>query len=410
MKSDLDLLMQEHNMDALLVVGPGQHNPAMVYLTGGAHLTSAFLIKKRGSPPVLFYNSMERDEAAKSGFRTINLDTYRLQKPPEKTDNDGLHLMVSRFQMMFKDAGLSSGRVAICGQSDAGMAFAVFSALQAASPDMTLVGEAGEALLLQAMATKDSVEVERIRRVGQTTVAVVGQVADFLTSHRVKDGILIKHDGSPLTIGEVKNQINLWLAERGAENAQGLIFSSEYDAAVPHSTGSSSNLLRLGKTIIFDIYPCELGGGYFYDLTRTWCLGYAPDGALALYEDVLDVYNQVTYTLKPGIPFRTYQELACEVFKARGHVTIQENPLTEEGYVHNLGHGVGLHVHEKPFSRHNSQAEELLEPGVVFTVEPGLYYPQRNLGVRLENTLWMRPNGQVEILAEYPLDLILPMK
>ena len=51
MKSDLDALMQAHNLDALLVSGPGKHNPPMVYLTGGGHLTRADLIKRRGQDP-----------------------------------------------------------------------------------------------------------------------------------------------------------------------------------------------------------------------------------------------------------------------------------------------------------------------------------------------------------------------
>ena len=55
MKKDIDSLMGADDIDALLVTGSAQHNPAMVYLTGGAHLTKADLIKKRGCDPVLFY-------------------------------------------------------------------------------------------------------------------------------------------------------------------------------------------------------------------------------------------------------------------------------------------------------------------------------------------------------------------
>ena len=57
----------------LWVMGAGQHNPAMVYLTGGAHLTNADLVKKRGQTGVLFHGPMERDEAAKSGLETRSL-------------------------------------------------------------------------------------------------------------------------------------------------------------------------------------------------------------------------------------------------------------------------------------------------------------------------------------------------
>jgi Xaa-Pro aminopeptidase len=102
--------------------------------------------------------------------------------------------------------------------------------------------------------------------------------------------------------------------------------------------------------------------------------------------------------------------MACDLFEAKGHPTIRQNPLTQEGYVHSLGHGVGLHIHEQPFSGPNSSDNEKLVPGVVVTVEPGLYYPDERLGVRLEDTVWMRPDGQVEVLAEYPLDLVLPMR
>ncbi len=76
MKTDLDVLMQAQNIDALLVLGPGQHNPAMVYLTGGGHLTGADLIKRHGEPPVLFHGMMERDEAVRTGLPCHSYTEY----------------------------------------------------------------------------------------------------------------------------------------------------------------------------------------------------------------------------------------------------------------------------------------------------------------------------------------------
>lgn len=84
-------------------------------------------------------------------------------------------------------------------------------------------------------------------------------------------------------------------------------------------------------------------------------------------------------------------------------------PQTLEGYVHSLGHGVGLNIHEPPWFGDTATPSDLLTPGVVFTVEPGLYYPERGMGIRLEDTVWVRPDGQIEQLAEYPYDLVLPM-
>ena len=410
MKTDLDSLMQKYNIDALLVSGPGQYNPAMVYLTGGGHMTSADLVKVRGKEPVLFCNPMERDEAARSGLRTINLADYKLDELRAQIGGDPLKATAERYRLMFQDAGLTSGRVALYGLLEAGSAFALFNAVQAAMPDVTLVGEYGDSLLLEAMATKDAEEVRRMRRMGQITVEVVGMVADFLTSHPTRDEVLLKADGEALTIGDVKSQINRWLAERGADNPEGTIFAIGRDGGVPHSTGTSTDPLRKGQTIVFDIFPCEAGGGYHYDFTRTWCLGYASDEAWELYQDVLSVYRQVMAELRAGEPFKRYQERACELFQAQGHPTIKEDPQTQVGYVHSIGHGLGLRVHERPASRLSASDVDRLAPGVVVTVEPGLYYPERGLGMRLEDTVWVRPDGGIEILAEYPLDLVLAMK
>jgi Xaa-Pro aminopeptidase len=260
------------------------------------------------------------------------------------------------------------------------------------------------------MATKDEDEVERIRTMGKVTTEVVGLTAEFLTSHPVSNNMLLTKDGLPLTIGAVKRQINLWLAERDAENPSGTIFAIGRDAGVPHSSGNNLDPLVLGKTIVYDIFPCEAGGGYHYDFTRTWCLGYAPDEVQKLYEDVLSVYKQIMSELVVGAECPDYQKRACDLFEALGHPTLRSNPVTQEGYVHGLGHGLGLNVHERPWFRKIAAQADILAPGVVTTIEPGLYYPERGMGVRLEDTVWVRPDGEFEILAPYPLDLILKVK
>jgi Xaa-Pro aminopeptidase len=410
MKIDLDRLMDERKLDAILVTGPAQQNPSMYYMTGGGHLTHAELIKVRGAEPILYYNSMERDEAANTGLTTINLDTHNLLALLKETDGDHIQARAKRYQLMLIEQGITAGRVALYGKIEAGVSFAVFMALQNLMPDIELIGEVSDSLLLEAMATKDEAEIEHIRAMGKITTTVVGNVADFLTSHHAKDGRLVKRDGQPLTIGEVKRLINIWLAEEGAENPKGTIFAIGGDAGVPHSTGNPNDFLELGKTIIFDIFPCQAGSGYFYDFTRTWCLGYAPDAEQALYDDVYSVYQTIMSELKINAPCEPLQDRTCELFQAQGHVTINENPSTQDGYVHSLGHGLGLNVHERPWFSRAAGGENFLLPGVVVTIEPGLYYPKRGMGCRLEDTVLARPDGQFEILAEYPLDLILPIQ
>ena len=408
MKSDLDQLMETHNLDAILITGPAQHNPPMGYFTGSIHMTGGDLIKKRGSDPILFYNPMERDEAAKTGFVTKNLAEYRFDELMKSTNGNMLQATILRYQKMLEDNGLSSGRVGIYGKMDVGSAFEIFSGLERKLPDLEIVGQLGDSLMLQAMATKDAKEVERIRAMGVVTASIVGKVADFLTSQKSKNGVLVNSNGDPILIGDVKRKINLWLAESGVENPEGTIFAIGRDAGIPHSSGNPKDLLNLGQTIIFDIFPAEAGGGYFFDFTRTWCLGYAPDEVMALYEDVFNVYQQIMSELEVNALCSQYQDRTFELFEERGHPTIKGNPQTQEGYVHSLGHGVGLYIHVYPRFSSNVK-EDRLAPGSVVTVEPGLYYPDKGMGVRLENTVWVRPDGEMEILADYPLDLVLPV-
>lgn len=180
---------------------------------------------------------------------------------------------------------------------------------------------------------------------------------------------------------------------------------------MPHSTGTASDALRLGQTIVYDIFPCEAGGGYFYDFTRTWCLGYAPDPVQKLYDDVKKVYDTVYAELKLNAPFADYQKRTCELFEAQGHPTIMGTPGIEKGYCHSLGHGIGLQVHEKPWcTMINPSPSDILAPNSVFTLEPGLYYPDDGMGVRIEDSLVAKADGTFEILADFPKDLVLPVK
>jgi Xaa-Pro aminopeptidase len=410
MKTDIDSILEANHLDALLITGPTQHNPAMVYFTGMVHVTNADLVLPRGKPGTLYHGSMEREEAAKTGFKTRSYTLYPYSDYLTRAHNDRILAIGLRYAQMLKDAGVTHGRVALYGQTEVGPSFAAFNALQKAMPEIELVGFLSDEIVMKAMETKSAEEIARIRHMGQVTTAVVAETADFLSGRKVKDDMLYGEDDQPLTIGTVKSKIDLWLAERGAENPEGTIFSIGRDAGVPHSNGNPTDILRLGQTIVYDIFPCEAGGGYFYDFTRTWCLGYAPDEVQKLYEQVLAVHEGAVKALKPGQDFADSQRWACEQFAAMGHATIMQNLATEEGYVHSLGHGIGLHIHEKPFSSMGAEVKDRLLPGSVFTIEPGLYYPSRGMGIRLEDSYWLNPNGHFEVLADYPLDLVLPVK
>lgn len=406
MKQDLDQLMEAANLDAILITGPATHNPSMFYFTGNVHMGAGDLIKKRGAEPVLFYNPMEREEAAKTGMQTKNLVEYNFKTLMQEAGGNATKATAMRYKQMLTEQGITAGRVALYGKVDIGPVFAIFNALQAMMPEIELVGEIGPSVLGKAMETKDEAEVERIRKMGVVTVEVVGRTKAYLQSHKAKDGVLVTADGSALTIGAVKTKINEWVIELGVENPHGTIFAIGHDAGVPHSGGTAEDEIKLGQTIVYDIFLQEPGGGYHYDFTRTWCIGHAPEAEQKLYDQVREVFDDLMEGIEANAPFKLLQARTCDLFEAMGHETQRQNPLIQEGYVHSVGHGLGINIHELPFSR----GEANLRPGVVVTIEPGLYYPSKNMGSRIEDTIYVHPDGEIELLAEFPYDLVIEIE
>ncbi len=411
MKSDLDRLMTERNLDALLVTGASHANPPMYYLVNGAHVgevTTA--IKKRGEAPVIFANSMERDEAAQSGLRVIDRAQFDPVKILNEEKGNTLRARARLLRLMLAEQGLTQGRVAVYGREDQGAAFALWNELMAVCPGIQIIGEYHHTIFDQAWSTKDAAEAARIRALGGKTIAVVEATWDFLSSHRASGGRLVKDDGAPLTVGEVKRQIRQWSVEQNIEHPEDFIFAIGRDAGVPHSRGTDADVIELGKTIVFDIFPSEAGGGYFFDFTRTWCVGYAPPEVERAYNEVLEIFNILTDSLQAGAPCSHYQRLTTEFFAKHGHPTLKSDPQTTAGYVHSLGHGLGLQVHERPVLSDYEGNTDTLEPGAVFTVEPGLYYPDKNFGIRIEDSLWLNPEAKMfETLGEFRKDLVIPL-
>ena len=401
MRNDIDCLMEKQNIDALWITGGLQNNPDMVYFTGIQHVSQADLFKIRGRDPLLYHlANIEREEAARSGFET---HPYFSDKPLkeylQKNKADLSASIAARMKEAMGEMGLASGRVAISGMIDLSYGYTLIEQLKLILPDIEFVSFLQDSLIAQTRMTKSSQEVEHIRKMGKITTEVVDRVRRFLQEQNIANGHLVFTDGSPITIKDIKSRIRLWLAELGADNPEDTIFAIGRDGSIPHSSGNPDDVVALGKPIVFDIFPCEAGGGYFYDFTRTWCLGHASDEVGLLHQQVLDVHHRIIDELQAGQPFKVFQERTCQLFAEYGH----------EGFTHSVGHGLGLSIHEKPFSGNTAAPDDLLIPGVVFTIEPGLYYPEKGMGVRIEDTIYLNENGQFEILADYPYDLIIPL-
>jgi Xaa-Pro aminopeptidase len=410
MKSDLDQLMDARGFDALVVMGPMPENPLLRYMANGARITDGTLIKRRGADPVLVCGSMEREEAAKSGLQVALYSDFYPQPDPKAPPAPPTNLFEKYTQMLkaiLEHAGADRGTISFYGRGDPGKSHLELTRLAELMPDVRITGEVETSLFDEACSTKDAAEIAAIKEVAVRTDRVVGLVIDFIKGHRVADEILIKEDGTPLTIGDVKRRMRVWLAEENLDGGGETIFAIGRDAGIPHSRGQDNDALRLGRTIIFDIFPREQGGGYYHDMTRTFCLGYAPPEVQAAYDQVQHIFHQVMEAVNVGTNYRDLQNLTCDFFEKLGHSTVRSNPRGQAGYVHGLGHGLGLEIHERP--RMYSDSIDVVKPGHVITIEPGLYYPEQGFGVRLEDTVYIDEQGEAHSLTPYPKDLIIPM-
>ncbi len=144
-------------------------------------------------------------------------------------------------------------------------------------------------------------------------------------------------------------------------------------------------------------------------MTRTWCLGYAPDEVQAAWDECKEIFDRVMAVAAVGVPCRDLQLMTCEYFESKGHATSCGTPGLHEGYVHSLGHGVGLDVHEQPRLSHAAGNTTLLAPGHVVSIEPGLYYPDRGFGVRIEDTIAFSEAGEKINLTDFAYDLVIPV-
>jgi Xaa-Pro aminopeptidase len=258
-------------------------------------------------------------------------------------------------------------------------------------------------ILSLARATKDADELEAIRRASNSVLRAYGRLREHLSGLR-RDGDGFRGGNGPVTIGELRTLLHREFLADGLEGGESIV-SQGRDAGVPHNRGNDREPLRAGEPVIVDIFPSESGGGYCSDFTRTFCMGPAPAPLRKLYDDVDAAFRTVMDSLRTGQPCRGYQEKTCDVFESRGHATIRSAPGTEEGYVHSLGHGVGLAVHEAPRLGGPPSNTQVFEPGMAVTIEPGLYYPSRGLGVRLEDLVVMRADGGYDNYTPAPYDL-----
>lgn len=185
------------------------------------------------------------------------------------------------------------------------------------------------------------------------------------------------------------------------------IIASGYNACVLHYI-TNDQVCNDGDVILMD-FGCEYGG-YASDLTR--CIpvnGRFTDRQRAVYNAVLRVKNEATQLLRPGTLLADYHK---EVGKIMEHELIglglldktdvakqdPERPLYKKYFMHGTSHFLGLDVHDVGLWN------EMIQPDMVFTVEPGIYIREEKLGIRLENNILVTRDNPIDLFADIPVE------
>ena len=394
MLADLDALLRARDIDTLLVPMHEVLHPAFRWITRGAKVTKGYAVKRAGEAPLHVTYPMERDEAAATGLATRLVHDFDHDRIFKSAPNP-VAAYGEFFDRVLRDVG--SGRsLAFAGNLPIHLYLGVADEL--GRRGWNVVRSTGDDLVQLARKRKERWEVEAIASCGARTEQVVERVREVLRAAIVEDGHVL-HRGEVLTLGHLKQLVSGEIARLGMVEDHDTILSQGRDAAVPHSRGDAGAPVRPSVPIVLDIFPADRESGYFFDTTRTFCVGPIPQELAKVHAEVLEAFELAERAMVAGTAASSYQALVCDYFEARGYATTRSNPATLDGYVHSLGHGVGLEIHEKPFFGLSPANQDAIEIGDIVTIEPGLYFPDREIGVRIEDTFVVGADGRVQSLC-----------
>ena len=259
----------------------------------------------------------------------------------------------------------------------------------------------GKGLVIQACGStffperefKAPAEVEKI--INSLRVAESGcrRAIEVLRQSEIGRERVLYWQSEPLTSEILRYEIDSTMMKHGML-ATGTICAGGFQGSQPHNTGSG--VLYADSPVVMDIFPRSAENGYWGDLTRTVVRGTPADIVKKAYEAVLEAREHAKRLIAPGANPREIHLAAAGVLEKHGFYT-GRGEKGDYGFFHGLGHGVGLDIHELP--RLSPRSTEELRPGVVVTVEPGLYYPEWG-GIRLEDMVWLSPSGESRCLTE----------
>jgi len=293
--------------------------------------------------------------------------------------------------------------MAVAGRNDSSSTLYLVDSLRKLG--LRVVGEKSPTLLENSRETKDRKEIERLREVGRKTCWVVNETVKFLRTVRSTGSRLI-YKSKPLTVGDVKKIIGRLLVQQDLVAIEETIFASGKGGSDPHYHGLPDDPVRPREPIIFDIFPSE-PDGYWHDTSRTLVYGKPPPKVKDMYRAVLEAQDMALDMVKQGARCSDLMNSVCKHFEKQGYPTARQlikgnKEARTRGFMHGLGHGVGLTIGERPYL--SLFGRDILRKGSVVTIEPGLYAPKYG-GVRLEDIMVVE--SQSENLTSLPREMEL---
>jgi Xaa-Pro dipeptidase len=373
MQSNLIQSRQTHLQTALhsagfdaLVLNPG---PSLTYLTGlEFHLSerpvvAAFFPEK---PPFIVLPELE---TAKVRHLDYDLQSFPYQEDPAA--------WLDVFRSATEHARLRGGRI---GLEPVSMRFLELDLLQNAIPSAEFLS--ADDVIASLRMIKDQIEVDYMQQ-----AVYIAQNALQATLPFIKPGLTEKAVALELSIQLIKHGSNPYLPFSP-------IVSSGSNSANPHAS-PSDRPLQEGDLLVID-YGANVGG-YFSDITRTFAIGTVDPKYHHIAEVVLLANQAGRDAVRPGATAASVDQASRSVIETYGY---------GQYFFHRTGHGLGLQGHEPPYIRLGNPLQ--LQPGMTFTIEPGIYLPDEN-GVRIEDNIVVTPDG-ARTLTTLPRNLItLPL-
>lgn len=244
-------------------------------------------------------------------------------------------------------------------------------------PDAEQVTAGNVLRKLRLVKTAD--EVEGLRRAGAAIDRVHARMGEWLRPGR--------------TEAEVGRDIAQAITDEGHEHVNFVIVASGPNGASPHHH-VSDRVIEPGDAVVVDIGG-TMSDGYCSDCTRTYAAGGKPDEEFARYYEVLlHAQKRSCESVRPGVTAESVDAAARDVIAAAGY---------GDFFMHRTGHGIGLEEHEEPYIV--SGNDTVLEPGMCFSIEPGIYLAGRH-GARIEDIVTVTDEG-VERLDTVDRDLVV---